>query len=67
MDVYEAVKSRRAVRGFLDRPVPAEVLRRVLADAAWAPSGSNLQPWHVYAVTGADAAPEARYRAGGCR
>jgi nitroreductase len=52
MDVYEAVKSRRAVRGFLDRPVPAE-LRRVLAAAAWAPSGSNLQPWHVYAVTGA--------------
>jgi nitroreductase len=41
------------VRGFLDRPVPAEVLRRVLAAAAWAPSGSNLQPWHVYAVTGA--------------
>lgn len=53
MDVYEAVTSRRAVRGFLDRPVPAEVLRRVLAAAAWAPSGSNLQPWHVYAVTGA--------------
>jgi nitroreductase len=51
MDVYEAVKSRRAVRGFFDRPVPAEALRRVLAAAAWASSGSNLQPWHVYAVT----------------
>lgn len=53
MNVYEAVESRRAVRGFLDRPVPAEVLQRVLAAAARAPSGSNLQPWHIYVVTGA--------------
>ncbi|MFG6201015.1 nitroreductase [Nonomuraea sp. JJY05] len=52
MDVYEAVTSRRAVRGFTDQPVPMEVLERVLSSAAWAPSGSNLQPWHVYVVTG---------------
>lgn len=52
MDVHEAVTSRRAVRGFTDRPVPAEVLRRVLSAAAWAPSGSNLQPWHAYVLTG---------------
>src|SRR5215469_10640897 len=53
MDVYEAVRSRRAVRAFTDRPVPREVLERVLAAAAWAPSGSNIQPWHVYVLTGA--------------
>ncbi|MEO3809118.1 nitroreductase [Sphaerisporangium sp. B11E5] len=52
MDVYEAVTSRRAVRGFTGRPVPVEVLERVLSAAAWAPSGSNLQPWHVYVLTG---------------
>src|ERR1700761_2268473 len=52
MDVYQAVTSRRAVRGFTDEPVPAEVLQRVLTAAAWAPSGSNLQPWHIYVVTG---------------
>jgi nitroreductase len=52
MDVYKAVASRRAVRGFLDRPVPEDVLHRVLSAAAWAPSGSNLQPWHIYVVTG---------------
>ena len=40
------------MRGFLDRPVAPEVLQRVLAAAAWAPSGSNLQPWHIYVVTG---------------
>lgn len=53
VDVYEAASSRRAVRGFTDKPVPAEVLQRVLSAAAWAPSGSNLQPWHIYVVTGA--------------
>ncbi|TDD43408.1 nitroreductase [Nonomuraea terrae] len=53
MDVYEAVTSRRAVRGFTDRPVPKEALERVLTAAAWSPSGSNLQPWRVYVLTGA--------------
>jgi nitroreductase len=52
LDVYEAVTSRRAVRGFTDRRVPGEVLERVLSAAAWAPSGSNIQPWHAYALTG---------------
>ncbi|WP_204806344.1 nitroreductase [Mycobacterium riyadhense] len=63
MDAYEAVTSRRAVRGFTDRPVPREVLQRVLAAAAWAPSGSNIQPWHCYVVTGAPLA-EIKKRAG---
>lgn len=53
MDVYHAVTSRRAVRGFTDRPVPLEVLQRVLSAAAWAPSSSNIQPWKTYVVTGA--------------
>ena len=53
VDVYEAVTSRRAVRGFTDQPVPREVLERVLSAAAWSPSGSNLQPWNIYVVTGA--------------
>ncbi|MGP4098362.1 nitroreductase [Nonomuraea sp. KM90] len=63
MDVYEAVTSRRAVRGFTGQPVPMEVLKRVLSAAAWAPSGSNLQPWHVYVVTGEPLA-EIKRRAG---
>jgi nitroreductase len=53
VDVYEAVASRRAVRGFTDRPVPPETLERVLAAAARSPSGGNLQPWRSYVLTGA--------------
>ncbi|MER7196595.1 nitroreductase family protein [Streptomyces sp. CB01635] len=63
MDVYEAVTSRRAVRGFTDRQVPREVLKRVLSAAAWSPSGSNIQPWHAYVLTGGPLA-ELKKRAG---
>ncbi|MEU8989418.1 nitroreductase [Streptomyces sp. NPDC048558] len=63
MDVYEAVTSRRAVRGFTDRQVPREVLARVLTAAAWTPSASNVQPWHAYVLTGAPLA-ELKKRAG---
>jgi nitroreductase len=52
MDVYEAVETRRAVRAFSDKPVPKAVLKRVLAAATRAPSSGNLQPWHLYVVTG---------------
>ena len=45
MDVYQAVTSRRAVRGFTDQRVSKEVIERVLSAAAWSPSGSNLRPW----------------------
>jgi nitroreductase len=63
LDVYEAVASRRAVRGFTDRQIPREMLERVLSAAAWAPSGSNLQPWHAYVLTGRPLA-ELKRRAG---
>jgi len=52
VDVYDAVRTRHSVRAFSDRAVPREVLERVLAAAAWSPSGSNLQPWHTFVVTG---------------
>ncbi|MEU6421201.1 nitroreductase [Streptomyces spiralis] len=63
MDVYEAVRSRRAVRGFTDRQVPRETLERVLSAAAWSPSGSNIQPWRAYVLTGRPLA-EIKKRAG---
>jgi nitroreductase len=53
VDVYDAVRSRQSVWGFLDRPVPPDVLRSVLSAALQAPSGGNLQPWHAYVLSGA--------------
>ena len=53
MDVFEAVDSRISCRWFLDRPVNPALVRNLIADAARAASGGNLQPWQVYALTGA--------------
>ncbi len=53
MNVSEALKSRISCRAFTEDPVPEATVRRLLDLARWAPSGGNLQPWHVYALTGA--------------
>ena len=52
MQVSEAVASRRSVRGFLPDAVDGAVIRRVLERASRAPSGGNLQPWHIDVVGG---------------
>ena len=46
------------MRIVIDRPVPGEVIRRVLEQALRAPSGGNLQPWHLHVVGGAKHAAE---------
>jgi nitroreductase len=53
MDVFEAVESRISSRWFLDRPVDPKLVRDLIARAARAASGGNLQPWQVYALTAA--------------
>src|SRR5499426_3355046 len=53
MDVFEAVESRLSCRAFLDRPVDPVLVRDLIALASRAASGGNLQPWRVYALTGA--------------
>ncbi len=52
MNVSEAVKRRISVRAFRPDPVPGEVVRTLLEQAARAPSGGNLQPWLVHAIAG---------------
>ncbi|MBV1915276.1 MAG: nitroreductase [Pseudomonadales bacterium] len=52
MNVSEALKSRISCRAYLDKPVPQETIREILEKAKRAPSGGNLQPWHVYVLSG---------------
>jgi len=52
MDVAEAVRRRMSIRAFKPDPVPGELVQRLIAEAAQAPSGGNLQPWRVYALGG---------------
>ena len=52
MNVKEAFLSRRSVRRFLSKPVPKDKIKNILECSAFAPSGHNIQPWHVYVVEG---------------
>jgi len=52
-DVAAALASRRSVRAFKPDPVDDATVREILELAARAPSGTNIQPWHVHAVAGA--------------
>lgn len=52
MTVSDAVRSRRSVRAFLERPVPRPLIEQILETASRAPSGGNLQPWQLYVVSG---------------
>lgn len=50
--VSAAINTRRSLRAFLSTPIPAEQIRQILNTAARAPSGTNMQPWRTYVVTG---------------
>jgi nitroreductase len=51
MKVSKAIDSRMSCRAFLGTPVPESTIREILEAAKRAPSGGNLQPWHVYVLT----------------
>jgi nitroreductase len=51
MDALEAIRTRRSIRKFHDRPVPEELVRQVLEAAMSAPSACNKQPWHFIVLT----------------
>lgn len=52
MNLVEAIKSRKSIRGFKPDPVPREVLEQLLEVARWSPSGVNAQPWDFVVLSG---------------
>lgn len=51
MDLFEAIKKRRSVRLFQDKPIPMEDLIRMVDAGRLAPSGSNLQMREFIIIT----------------
>jgi nitroreductase len=49
--VIEAIKSRRAIRSYEDKPVPESAVQTMLEAATYAPSAINVQPWKFTIVT----------------
>lgn len=61
MNYDDVVLGRRSIRGYLNKPVPRELIAEVLALAMRSPSSMNTQPWNFHVITGA---PLDRIRAG---
>jgi nitroreductase len=51
MDVLEAIKARRSIRQFTDKPIGKDALEKLLDAARWAPTASNQQRWRFVVVT----------------
>jgi nitroreductase len=45
MDVIEAIRKRRSIRRFQDKPIPEDILKTIMDCAVLAPSAGNRQPW----------------------
>ena len=51
MDVMEAIRTRRSIRSYDSRPIPDDVMERMLDALRLAPSACNRQPWQFVIVT----------------
>ena len=56
MDLGDAVRRRRMVRAFDGRPVPPELVDRLVDLARRSPSAGNTQPWAFVVLEGAETA-----------
>ncbi len=54
MNVLEAIRSKRAVREYQDRPIPESAVRTILDAGRLSQSAKNLQPWHFVAISNRD-------------
>lgn len=50
MEIKEAIRSRRSIRNYQDRPIEQDKLARVLEAGRLAPSARNLQEWKFVVV-----------------
>ncbi len=51
MDFFEALHTRRSIRGYLPDPVSEEEIAALVKAGSLAPSAMNYQPWHFVVVT----------------
>jgi nitroreductase len=54
MEVYEAIRTVLAVRSFQSKPVPPEIIHRILEAGRLTASSKNGQPWHFILVENRD-------------
>jgi len=58
MNVFQAIKTRRSIRGYLKNKIEEDKLSKILEAARQAPSASNRQEWRFVAVRNEDVKKE---------
>jgi len=51
-DALELIYARRSVRRYLDKPVPDELILRILEAGRWSPTAGDLNPWRMIVIRG---------------
>jgi nitroreductase len=51
--IDEVIAGRLSCREFSESPVSRSTIEQILRVARFAPSGANIQPWHIYVLAGA--------------
>ena len=46
-EILKNIKTRRSVRKFAEREIPAEILDEIITAGLYAPSAMNTQPWQL--------------------
>lgn len=50
-NLLDLIHSRRSIRRYMAKPVPADVVEQLLDAAIWAPSAHNRQPWRFVVMS----------------
>ena len=50
MDLMQAIRERRSIRKYQDKPVPSEVVDQLMEAVMWSPSWANTQCWELVKV-----------------
>jgi len=52
LDTLQAIRTRRAVKEYLDKPIPKEWIEELLDAAHWAPNHKLTHPWRFHVFSG---------------
>jgi nitroreductase len=52
VEIWEAISKRCSIRKFQDKPVPPEMIEKMVLAGSRAPSARAVQPWEFVVVTG---------------
>ena len=50
MDIYEAIEKRRTIREFQNKPIPDDIIKKILSAGLKAPTNNHLREWEFVVI-----------------